>query len=270
LGNPLDIDLLVNTKTAAVKIYSNGTEVDINGIRTTPLGGLIHLVRDHGLREKQARALLKRATKDKVTRCRVAYGPGYSEKKAVQEWEMQQSGPSAPSQPEPYIGYDPMSGNMVPTQQESEFNLKIPDMSAAKTDRSIYMPMGPSPDYQTPAPDRDAQNAAMQAGSTGQKEVFDTSMIASLLKAVRDDSMVDRYMPDLQKGLDRLGRILFLFYWHGEKFQERYGKSEMIELEDGLRNAFESLGDIVLFLKQRSITPDESERMDVNLDEVAG
>jgi hypothetical protein len=268
-GNQFDIDLLVGTKTAAMKIYHTGSEIDINGLRTTKIGALIHLVRDHGLREKQARLLLQRAEQKKVARCRIKYANNLSEKRAAQEWEMQKSGPTAPPHPDPYIGFDPLTGNNVPTQQVSEFNVKVPDMSAAKTDRSIYYPLGPDPDYQQPMPDRGAQNAAMQAGSTGQKEVFDTSMIAGLLKAVRDDSMVDKHLPDLMKGLDRLGRILFLFYWHGEKFQDRYGKGEMVELEDGLRNAFESLGDIVLFLKQRSIDPHADDQAGIDLSNVA-
>ncbi len=262
LGNQLDIDQMIGIKTASIKIYSTGTEVDINGRRLQKMSGLIHLVRDWGLREKTARAMLKRADQQKVARFRVKY--------ALQEYELQQTGPSAPGIPDAPTGYDPFSGGMVPTQQLGEYNLRVPDMSASKTDRMIYHPMGPDPQYQQPIPDHDSQNAALQAAQTGQKEIFDTAMIGSLLKAVRDDSMVDRYLGDLMKGLDRLGRILFLFYWHGERFEDRYGKSDMVELEDGLRNAFETLGDIVLFLKQRSIDAGPNDMLRVDLDEVAG
>ena len=55
------------------------------------------------------------------------------------------------------------------------------------------------------------------------------------------------------EALDALGRLLMNFYWHGEEFEDRYGKSDMPELEDSLRNAFESLGDITLFLKEKTI-----------------
>jgi len=67
--------------------------------------------------------------------------------------------------------------------------------------------------------------------------------------------MVDRYMGDLMKGMDRLGRILFLYYWHGEEFEDRFGKQDMPELEDGLRNAFEGVGDIILVLKRKAVEP---------------
>ena len=96
---------------------------------------------------------------------------------------------------------------------------------------------------------------AQQAGQLGQKEVFDTAMITGLLKAVRQDSLVDRYMGDLLKALDRLGRVLFMFYWHNDEFTDRYGKADMPELEDTLRNSFEVLGDLVLFLKEKDVEP---------------
>ena len=95
----------------------------------------------------------------------------------------------------------------------------------------------------------------------GQKEVFDTHMIGGMLKAVREDSLVDRYLGDLLKALDRLGRVLFMFYWHNEEFSDRYGKQDMPELEDSLRNTFESLGDVTLFLKQKTVEPYSGQSM---------
>jgi hypothetical protein len=148
------------------------------------------------------------------------------------------------------MGFDPMMGEGNPTMSESEYHLKIPDMSASKTDPSIYRPMGPDPQ---------TMMTARRAAQTGQKEVFDTAMLGSLLKVLRQDNMVDRYMGDLMKGMDRLGRILFLYYWHGEAFEDRYGKQDMPELEDGLRNAFEGIGDIVLVLKRKAISPHMSD-----------
>jgi hypothetical protein len=70
---------------------------------------------------------------------------------------------------------------------------------------------------------------------------------------VRQDSIVDRYLGDLMKALDKLGRIMFMFYWHQEEFEDRYGKQDLPELEDSLRNAFEVLGDVVLFLKEKTV-----------------
>jgi hypothetical protein len=100
--------------------------------------------------------------------------------------------------------------------------------------------------------------------------VADTAMIGGMLKSVRQDSLVDKHLGDLMKALDKLGRILFMFYWHGDRFADRYGKSDMPELEDSLRNAFEMLGDVILFLKQKTIEPyPDTASQDIDLGAVA-
>jgi hypothetical protein len=43
-----------------------------------------------------------------------------------------------------------------------------------------------------------------------------------------------------------------MLYWHRDRFAERYGKHDLPELESGLKNAFETLGDLYLFLKEKS------------------
>jgi hypothetical protein len=144
----------------------------------------------------------------------------------------------------------------APTMRE----IPIPEMSTYNTDRNIYDPRGP---------DQQALAVAQQAAQTGQREVFDTAMFGSMLKAVRQDSMVDRYLGDLMKGLDRLCRVLFLLYWHGDEFADRYGSQDLPELEDGLRNAIEVVGDVVLALKSKSIEPDLGDGSDVDLSSVA-
>ena len=59
--------------------------------------------------------------------------------------------------------------------------------------------------------------------------------------------------------LDRLGRILFIFYWKNEDFAERYGEEDLAEMEDMLRGVFKSYGDLVLKLKEKSVTDDVSD-----------
>ena len=120
--------------------------------------------------------------------------------------------------------------------------------------------------YDPRLPDPKTMAIGYNASQSGQKEVFDTSMIGTLIKSVRDDTMVDRHLGDLMGGLDKIGRILFSFYWHKDKFEDRYGKKDMPELEDNLRNSFEQMGDLLLFLKQKTIDsyPDEGISLDDN------
>ncbi len=244
-GNLVDVQLLIhNTKVAsALDLHAVGTKVVVRsgGRRSelTKTAALVHLVRDHGLREAQAREMLKLAA-DKRTlnlpvKFRVKYAQGYS----------LQGGPGAPEFPEPQMGSEQIGNGSVSSIYPQEEFLPVDEMSAQQTDPSIYDPF-----YE---PDQQAMQTAQQASQSGQKEVFDTAMIGGMLKSVRQDSLVDRYLGDLMKAVDKLGRILFMFYWHQEEFEDRYGRQDLPELEDSLRNAFEVLGDVVLFLTEKTV-----------------
>jgi hypothetical protein len=93
---------------------------------------------------------------------------------------------------------------------------------------------------------------ANQAAASGQKNVFDHATIGSLAGLYDASSAIDQYVPGLLQALDRVGRILFIFYWKNEEFADRYGNEDMAELEDLIRSVFKSYGDLVLKLKQKS------------------
>ena len=257
-GNIDDIHMLFMKKTAAMKLYADHNEVTIHTEkrgheRHTWQNALFVLVKDHGLTEKSAHDLLKEAQVKGGYKARVKYAFPYP---------LQQSASTAPAFPAPDTGTEPLGYSRVDAIYPQEELLSVDGLQAGLTDPSVYDPFI--------MPDQNAMQVAQQAASKGQKEVFDVSIISGMLKAVRQDSLVDRYLGDLMKALDRLGRILFLFYWHGEEFEDRYGKSDLIELEDSLRNAFESLGEIVLFLKEKSIeAPTGDDDLGAGLEEVA-
>jgi hypothetical protein len=236
LGNLADIQLQIFQKTASLKLYSDHHEIVVNNERMTSKQALFHLVRTHGFREKIAKKMVKEASRFGGARYRVKYAQPFPA----------MMGPGAPAFPAPDMAAGGVYGGVPEQSQQVDF-MNVPSMSAAGTDPSIYDPMV--------MPDQNAMQVAQQAAQQGQQEVFDTALISSMLKAVREDSLIDRYLGDLMKALDRLGRILFMFYWHNEEFMDRYGKQDMPELEDTLRNSFEMLGDLVLFLKQKTIDP---------------
>jgi hypothetical protein len=153
--------------------------------------------------------------------------------------------PGSPGFLEPIRGSELTMSGAVPTQMSMDTFQPVPDMSANKTDRTKYDPRI--------QPDHTALRNVHEAARTGQKEVFDTAVLGGLLKTVKDDSMVDRYFGVMMKCLDRLGRILFNFYWHQDAFADRYGKADIGAMEDSLRNTFESLGDLLLDLKARKV-----------------
>jgi hypothetical protein len=256
-GKVLDAELNLMAKTAELTIYHSGNEVELNRLRMRPKQAFVALIKDYGFREKQARAMLLEAEKTRRARYRVKYASYVKQA----EDPFLQPGPSAPGFPGPLMGTEDVIGGQVPAQYPMSSQERVTGMQMG--DRAQYDP--------TAVPDPMTMQGAQQAADMGQKEVFDTAMIGSMLKAVRQDSMVDRYLGDLMKGLDRVGRILFMFYFHQDDFGDRYGKADMPELEDSLRNTFESMGDLVLFLKQKSVGsyPEEG-AFGVDLGPVAG
>jgi hypothetical protein len=191
------------------------------------LAALEKLIVDHGLLEDQAVSMLKQATKNGA--------PKYF----IKEAQGQPYG--APAFPDPMMTNDPSIG--VPTQYPQT------DLMTVGSDTE---PLGSN------QMDMDATFRAQQASQQGQKEVMDTSIISGLIKTMDVDTVVDNYIGDLMLGLDRVGRILFMFYWHWDKFKDRYGQQDMPELEDNLKNVFDNLGDLTIFLKQKTIEPDVS------------
>jgi hypothetical protein len=256
-GNLADAQLMQLQKTSSLEVYHNGTEVTLNQINMTPRDALVFLVEREGLREKAAREILTRARARRKFSCQIKRaGDPYGGPMMIN------NAPTAPADPGPVMGGETIMGTSIPTQLGIDVGVPVPGMSASQTDRSVYNP--------NTNLDTKAINNVMNAAQSGQREVFDTAMIGTMLRAVRDDGLVDRYMGELTKGLDKLGRIMFMFYWHGDRFADRYGKSDMPELEDSLRNAFEMLGDVILFLKQKTIEPyPEEEAQDVDLGSVA-
>lgn len=103
----------------------------------------------------------------------------------------------------------------------------------------------------------------LRAAETGNKDVFDVSVVKGLVKTFDISSVIDEYLPDLIKAVDRLGRLRFIAFWHLDKLEERFGQQELVDLENSMKNDFESLGDTVLFL-QRKVTDADPARMIVD------
>jgi hypothetical protein len=265
-GDISDIQLLFSEKTSSMKIWGDHSEVVI---QTEKMGrqrlpwrqGMFSLIRDHGFDEKTASEMLRQAqvksdgVKAIPVQFRVKYAGYYP------SGDLQSGGPYAPPMPSPNYGSESVGYNSVNAIYPQTEHMPVPGLDSSQTDPRIYDPFL--------MPDQDAVSTAQQAGQQGQKEVFDTAMVSGMLKAVRQDSLVDRYLGDLMKATDKLGRLLFMFYWHQEEFAERYGKNALPELEDSLRNSFEAIGDVVLFLKEKTVEPGLDEIQDPSIDEMA-
>lgn len=244
-GEPVDIQLGIISKSAELKIWCDGIEATVGDSRMGKQAALFSLIRDYGLREKAASEALQLAEAASQRRA-----PGIRFRiKYAQPYELIRSAPSAPPyRPDQHeMTTDPYFGSGLPTQLGRIYEEEVPGLQAdARNAIPINAP---------PQPDPDAMNRVMQAAQTGQREVLDTSALANLLKGSRRETLIDRYLGDLVKGLDRKGRLLFNLYWHRDLFEEEFGEQDLLTIEDALRNSFETDGKLVLELKQKTVEP---------------
>lgn len=101
--------------------------------------------------------------------------------------------------------------------------------------------------------DPEAAMLAQNAAQLGQKDVFDKAAIGGLAKVYDTGAVIDSYLPEFMQSLDRVGRVLFLYYWKHNDFVSRYGTDDVIEMEDVLKNVFNNLGKLTLDLKRKAI-----------------
>jgi len=253
-GNHIDLQMGIYKMSQEIRVFNNGYETIVNGMRMSPIRALVSLVRDYGLREKAAKDMLSQAQRSQGFKGRIKLAQPYD---MSQLYGSMQPGPSAPGIPEPMMGADMYMGSQVPTQlSPDEQFLPVEDLQGETQRPSMAAPPEPM-----------LANQIMQASQTGQKEILDTGILANLLKTTQNETLIDKYLANLMKGLDSLGRLLFNLYWHHDKFEDRYGADDLPELTDAMRNAFESLGDVTLELKKKTIEPYPGEGPDMPLSE---
>jgi hypothetical protein len=115
---------------------------------------------------------------------------------------------------------------------------------------------------------QDAINKAQEASEAGIREVLDVTVIQQLIDKADISAIRKDYISEMIQGMDSIGRMLFLYYWHNDQFEEKYGRDKMKELQEHLQEVFNSTGDLVLFLKEKTtFNPDQSESIFGNLSE---
>jgi len=251
LGGHVDIKIGLLKTSAELKVFNNGTEAIINGSRMGTRAGLLTLVRNYGLREKVARIIIAEAAQKRGVKYRLKFADAYGSPDGVLG-----SPPSSPPFPPPETGTDDVMGSGLPTSYSQEQDIPIESMRGLPT----------RPNYADP-PDPQMAQQIQQAAQTGQKEVLDTSMLSNLLRGSQNETLIDKHLPALMKGLDSLGRLMFNMYWHHDKFEDRYGARDLADLKDSMRNAFDGLGDVTLELKQDAIEPFPAEGVDADLED---
>lgn len=133
-------------------------------------------------------------------------------------------------------------------------------LTTGQSERQEMIPASPGPVRATNmevdqwnAPNKEDLDFLQRASDSNSRQVFDPAMIGVIVRTSRSQSIVQEYVPELVDNLDRMCRLLLLFYWHNREFSEEYGIDEMADFEDLLLSTIKSTAKVVLFLKQRAV-----------------
>lgn len=210
------------------RVYNNGSEFVISGDKSdgqpqSTKEAALHLVQTYDIEPAVAKIMLKEASNG-ATYNNPKSLVYYIEKKGAFEGEY--------SDPEPTIG----SNKVIQTPPQIE-QREMPTI------------------LEDPA---NLEQAITTAANAGIKEVFDITALKILARQnhffdeIRDD------IPGFMKTLDSLCRKLFQFYWHTEKMEEKYGTVKLKALEDSLKCTLDSLSDLTIFFKVRTVDGTQS------------
>jgi len=100
-----------------------------------------------------------------------------------------------------------------------------------------------------------------QAGSLNDAGVFDAATLASMAQSPVLRDLVQAYMPNLEKSLDNIGRILLTLWMDESHIKEDMGADTYVGLEDNLRTVLKGLGELILKVNQNALVlrdPSES------------
>lgn len=212
-----------------LKLVVSSTECILNnGKATSIMGGLKSLIQDYGLREKDAKYLMRKA----------ARSMRHTYKAYIKRAEIQS--PPIPTIPKSDVS---LLTDRVPGGPHGEM--------VTSTDIAD-IPANPRVTVDSEYATQDAA-LAQQAIQNGQTDIFDLSMIKNLYTNGDINSLIDEHITKLTKAMTDAGDLLFRFYWKGDQFKEIYGPKNLPELEGNIKKMFETLGDVVLFLRRNRL-----------------
>jgi hypothetical protein len=95
---------------------------------------------------------------------------------------------------------------------------------------------------------------AEQASEFNDQGMFDTAAIGMLASAPVLQDIVATYIPNLEKAIDNIGRIILTLWMREDETKEQIGDDTYVSLEDKLRSVFKNLGEVVLSVAHNALT----------------
>lgn len=153
------------------------------------------------------------------------------------------------------------TGGMVPAGAEQSPAIAAQALAPVPPQEEQPPPM-PMMDQDTISPEMIAQqiNPDMvdQAADFNDQGIFDASAIAMLAAAPILQDIVSTYVPNMEKALDNLGRVLLTIWMKETELKNTVGDEAFLNLENKVSSVFKNLGETILVLTHNAtnINPD--------------
>lgn len=248
LGNKHTLNAFIfenNFKSASIKMQPNGKFL-VKSARTnqnwteelSEPAAKIRLMLDCSLRESVAEELMKQAAETKDPAISFFYAIKTAHNLRFNDWP---------------DFYDRMNNEFgVLEAPRSEYVLDVEE------DKPVVEPHRVGDVWRQESDSNeslDTLNPMQLYGMSQEKGIgslFEHGVVGELVKTYDAIAMVQSYIPDFEQALDRLGRIMFLFYWKPEDFAQAYGNDDQTSLENKLVSNFKSMGEMTLELLQKA------------------
>ena len=89
-----------------------------------------------------------------------------------------------------------------------------------------------------------------QAAQLHSADMFDAAAVATLAQSPALHGIVGQYLPNLEKAVDNLARVLLTLWMQESDLKPQIGEQTFSGLEDNLQTTFKGLGDLVLRLSR--------------------
>lgn len=91
-----------------------------------------------------------------------------------------------------------------------------------------------------------------QAGQLNDAGAFDAAALASMAQNPSLKELVSGYLPNLEKSLDNLGRVLLTLWMDEVRIKDEIGDEAFISIEDNLRSTFRGMGELILKINRNT------------------
>lgn len=230
----------------------------------------LHLLAKQAMRQDDAEELLKRAKADTHAYAWVAY-PQYLEtlvlRRGIKEasFGMPDMGPPFPQLPENSMQLGRNNIRMLENGVQSEL---VPERERnwAQEHEDPYLRYR-AEDFSNMG---EQQMHPVEQAMNDEREIEGgTRLLQMLLQNTSIEREIRLAAKKAMEALNQYGKLLYSIYWRYEDFEEVFGEDRMPEVEDSIRNTFDSNGKVALQLSERIQNQSMTDLQDIDLASLA-